>query len=186
MDALDVRVSRVGGPVSEPLAVADVKLDRVVEHDQHDLLFEQLIMAAREQAESATGRALMPQVWRQVHPCSDAEIQLYRWPVTDIQSVMVDGVALDHAALLASGEMELIAGDDAVVACDLFRGSRVVIEYGCGYADAQSVPASIRKWMLCQIGAMYEHREAEIVGSITSRVRYVGGLLGAWRVRRFY
>tara|TARA_R110002167_G_scaffold188319_1_gene389835 strand:- start:16312 stop:16881 length:570 start_codon:yes stop_codon:yes gene_type:complete len=184
--ALDIRVTRVTAPSAEPLTLEQVKTDRVIDHNEHDDLLTSAIQAAREVAESITGRALMPQQWQQLHPCPGSEISLHVWPAINIESVTVDGETIDHAALLASGEMEFLSGDDPALIWPGFRGKRSLIIYTAGYADADSVPAAIKKWLLLHIGSQYEHRESEIIGSQTQRVRYTGSLIAAFTVRRFF
>lgn len=184
--ALDVRVTRVTEPAAEPLTLEQVKTDRVIDHDEHDSLLTDAIRAAREVAEKITGRALMPQNWQQLHPCPGDEVSLHVWPATGLVSVVVDGVVIDHAALLESGQMEFLGGDDPVLIWPGFRGKRTLVRYSAGYADAAAVPASIKKWMLLHIGSQYENRESEVVGSITGRLRFTDGLLAVHRVRRYY
>ncbi len=186
MSALDVRLVCVAGPTAEPLVLEQVKTDRLVDHSDDDNLLIECIQAARERAEGITGRALMPQEWQELHPVSPTVIELQRWPVLDLVSVTVDGEAVDHVALIAAGDMDLMTGDCPELSWSGFRSRRVVVRYQSGYETAADVPASIRRWMLLQVGSMYEHRESEIVGSSTSRLRFVDGLLGRWKVRRFY
>ena len=171
-------------PASEPLTLEQVKTDRGgINHSEHDDMLTELIAAARQRAENATGRALMPQVWQQLHVEASAEIELIRWPVVDLVSITVDGESLDITALMEEGNLELWAGDKALLISPLFYGKRVVVQYNAGYADAAAVPSPIKKWMLMQIGSMYEHRESEVVGVATNKLKYVDSLIQPYRVR---
>lgn len=180
---MDIRCTLITPPESEPLALAEVKLDRVITHGQHDSLFTQYIQAARELAEQATGRALMPQVWQQLVPVGQYEIPLEKWPALDVVQVTINGAVVDHAALIAAGEIEFYPGDNPLMVSRRFCGARVVVQYRAGYATAAAVPASIKKWMLLQIGSMYEHRESEVACTITTSLKYVGSLINHYRVR---
>lgn len=180
---MDIRSTLITGPEAEPLTLAEVKLDRVVTHDQHNSLFEHYIQAARELAEQATGRALMPQVWQQLVPVGQYEIPLEKWPALEIVSLSINGAVVDHAALIAAGELEFYPGDNPLIVSRRFCGARVVLQYRAGYATAAAVPASIKKWMLLKIGSMYEHRESEIAVTATTRLKYVGSLINHYRIR---
>ena len=98
-------------------------------------------------------------------------------------SVTIDGEEQDIAALVASGDLELWKGDQALLISPLFWGRRVVVRYTAGYLDEDQVPAPIKKWMLMQIGSMYEHRESEVVGVATNKLKYVDSLIQPYRVR---
>ncbi|MDO6805011.1 head-tail connector protein, partial [Wenyingzhuangia sp. 1_MG-2023] len=95
--ALDIRVTRVTAPSAEPLTLEQVKIDRVIDYDDHDSLLTDAIKAAREVAEQITGRALMPQQWQQLHPSATAELSLMVWPAVSIESISIDGETIDHA-----------------------------------------------------------------------------------------
>lgn len=171
-------------PVDEPLTLEQVKTDRGgINHSEHDQMLTDLIVAARERAENVTGRALMPQVWQQLHVKATAELELVRWPVHGVVSVTIDGEEQDIAALMASGDIELWDGDRAMLISPLFWGRRVVVQYAAGYLNDDQVPAPIKKWMLMQIGSMYEHRESEVVGVATNKLKYVDSLIQPFRVR---
>lgn len=183
---METRSTLIEGPSVEPLAVPEVKTDRVITHDLHDTLFVQYIQAAREMAEMRTGRALLPQTWQQLNTNAGVEIPLERWPAIDIVSISINGETVDHAALIENGDIEFYPGDDPLIVSSRFRGARVIVQYRAGYADQTAVPASIKKWMLLQIGSMYEHRESEVIATVTQRVRYADGLLAPHIIRRFW
>lgn len=180
---METRSTLVTAPEVEPLTLDEVKLDRVVAHDLHDSLFRQYIQAARELAESATGRALMPQTWQLLVSRSGSEVELEKWPALDLVSISIGGVVVDHEALISSGAIEFYPGDNPLLVSRLFCGARVIVRYRAGYADASQVPASIKKWMLLQIGSMYEHRESEIASTVITKLKYAGSLINHYRVR---
>lgn len=59
------------------------------------------------------------------------------------------------------------------------------IRFRAGFGDTPAdVPSSIRQWIMIMAGTMYEHREAEITGSIVQSLKFVDGLLDPWRAPR--
>ena len=183
---MEIRSTLISGPEQEPLTLAEVKLDREVSHDLHDALFTNYIQAAREMCENRTGRALLPQTWQQLCVNADSEMPLERWPATEILSININGETLDHNALIEQGVIFFGKGDAPVLESNLFRGARVVIQYSAGYASASDVPAALKKWMLLQIGSMYEYRESEQMGTVVQRLRFPDGLINPYIIRRFW
>lgn len=178
---MDIHEHLTKAPSQEPLSLERVKQDRVVTHDQHNEMFTGYIQAAREMCEGRTGRALITQEWQQTIAFNTAsEIPLLKWPVQELVSVKADGVDIDLATL------EFLPGDDAIVIGSQLIGKRVQIVYRAGYGDAGAVPEALKKWMLSQIGTMYEYRESEFVGVQSSRNRFTDTLLSKFVVRRFY
>ena len=179
---MDWHLSCVGAPAVEPLTLTQVKSDRGITHDLHDDDLTMYIQAARESAESKTGRAFVDQKWQQVFSNigrADSALPLIRWPVKSIDSVTINGEVVDHAGF------EFLPGDDSVISSKQFVGQRVVVIYSAGYGDASAVPAMVKKWMLATIGSMYEHRETMVVGTIVSRVSYIDSLIRGLRISRF-
>lgn len=183
---METRLTIVTGPASEPLTLAEVKLDREVTHDLHDNLFSNYIQAAREMCEKRTGRALLPQTWQQLCVNADSEIPLERWPVTSIDEISINGEVVDHDQLIDDGKLFIAIGDDAFIESSLFTNSRVIITFKAGYEDATAVPAALKKWMLLQIGSMYEYRETEQMGTVVQRMRFPEGLINPFIIRRFW
>lgn len=164
-------------PAAEPLLLADVKLHLRVEHSADDTLITALIQAAREQAESYTGRALITQTWVLTDEAPSDPLLLPRWPALAITSITDSGVATSaYTAYL---------GDDAQLVPTAGWGGTVIVTYTAGYGTAGSaVPAAIRQWMLLQIGQWYEHREGvAVVGaaSIPQQLPFVDALLSPYR-----
>jgi uncharacterized phiE125 gp8 family phage protein len=180
---VDWHLSRVEAPQREPLTLDQVKSDRGITHDLHDDDLTMYIQAARESAESKTGRAFVDQKWQQVFSNisqGDIALPLIRWPVKSIDGVTINGELVDHAGF------EFLPGDDSVISSPKFIGQRVVVIYSAGYGNATAVPAMVKKWMLATIGSMYEHRETMVVGTIVSRVSYIDSLISGLRIRRFW
>ena len=53
---------------------------------------------------------------------------------------------------------------------------------GTFFVGHQPVPAALRQYMLLLIGAMYEHREIEVTGTISTQMKFASGLLAPYRL----
>ncbi len=181
-------------------------------HPDDDLI-TRAIVAARERAEEITRRALVEQGLRIVAPgfYPDARrrpgrggIDLLRPPL-----ISVDQVAYYDE----TNTLQVAAPGDYFVEetqpvqrlrwvvgfnypCTYAREDAVRVDYTAGYvglaspvadqADAASgIPASIINGMLLLIGDMYEHREAPIVGSISTVLAAADALFESKRVHNF-
>ena len=63
----------------------------------------------------------------------------------------------------------------------------VTVTFTCGYGSAEDVPHAIKQWMLLQIAAMYENREADVVipRAVLLSMPFADGLLAPYRVITF-
>lgn len=180
------------GPTAEPVTLDEAKRHLRVEADitDDDALITALIVAAREGAEHLTGRALLAQTWELALDAFADEISLPHPPltgVTSIQYVDPDGALQTLAAddYLLDSHSTPVRLTPAYGVCwpDTRRqANAVLIRYTAGYADAASVPAEIKSWMLLRIGMLYENRESVIVGERIAEVPFVDRLLDRHRV----
>lgn len=157
-------------PAAEPLSLADAKTHLRVDGDDEDALISALIVAARNHAESITGRALVTQRRRLTLPAfpagEDLSIELPKPALQSVQSVTYldgDGVRqtlAGHQVVTDELVGRVLPAYGAVwPACRETPGS-VVIDYTAGYGDAYAVPEGIKAWLRLAIGAMYEQRAA--------------------------
>lgn len=159
-------------PAAEPITLQEAKRHLRVVFDDEDTQIEAMIVAARQMAEERLNRALMPQTIAFTADSFGKEVALPRPPLRTLGGVSYIDV---------DGAVQTM--DPANYVVDTFRDPpRVVVPYGttwpttrnqsgavtvtyeAGYADAESVPAPIKHWMLLAIGAMYEHRESMTAG----------------------
>ena len=179
-------------PAAEPVALAEAKLHCKVDGIDDDTLITALIIAARQQAEHRTGRALITQQWEFTLDKFPQQIILPKPALVSVQSVKY----LDDAGVLqtlASTEYQVIVSElvgrvipaygKSWPSCRLQPDS-VVVAFTAGYGDAAAVPTSIKSWMLMAIGTMYGQREGIIVGTIVAEVPrdYCAGLLDPYWV----
>lgn len=181
----------ISPPVSEPVSIAEAKLQCRVDADltADDALISALIVAVREQAEQEIGGALMPQTWeRTLDAFPDVEIELGMPPVASITSIKyldaagveqtLSGSAYTLDAVTAPGWVLPAAGTDWPDTGDYANAMRV--RFVCGYADAASVPASIKAWMLLHLAEWYASRESASDKPRTL-LPYADRLLDRWR-----
>jgi len=175
--------------------VLPVSLVEAVEHlrvdvSTDDAMITSMIWAAVAGAEHTTGRALTAQTWEVTLDAFPAVIELTRTPVQSITSVTyIDSAGV--STVLSDTLYALDNKDDFGFAhvVPVYAGewpatrdeiNSVAVRYVAGYADAASVPAAIKSWILLQVGAMYENREAE--GRQLYKLGFADALLDRYRV----
>jgi uncharacterized phiE125 gp8 family phage protein len=179
----------ITAPASEPITTAEAKSHCHVIGTDDDTYIGTLIVAARQLAEQMTGRALLPQTWELAldeFPCE--VIRLYHAPLIDVVSITY---VADSGTVTTMVEIDDYEVDDYSEPARITAGygtswpstrdqaNAVLVRYQAGYANAAAVPQAIKSWMLMQIGAMYENREAFVNGTISQSLagRFVDNLL---------
>lgn len=154
-------------PANEPLTLSEARLHLRVDLDDDNALIEALIVAAREQAEFLTGQRLITQTW---------EIELVAGERMGLEGL------LPIQSITSTSPYTL----DGHWPPTLISIEAATITLVCGFGDIETVPKSIRQWMLLRIGTLYEHRESlGIATDITALPHGVAdGLLDPWRVPR--
>lgn len=185
----------ITAPAAEPITLAEAKLHARVDTSADDSLITALIVAARQECEHITGRALITQTWEKVLPAFSDAMDLDLAPAASITSIKyLDSAGVEQT--LANTVYDLIeealpprvvlktgqswpatyAADDAVR-----------IRFAAGYgADGTFVPQPLRAWIMIRVASLHAQREAFITGAITDEVpgRYIDGLLDAYRLMR--
>lgn len=183
---------RIAAPASEPLALADAKAHCRVDHSDDDALITALIVAAREQAEHETGRALVTQTWELVHDTFPEAFVLRKAPIASVTSVKyldpATGVeqTLDPADTLLDNASEpgyVVPAYGKAWPTARAVPNAVRCRYVCGYGNAAAVPQAIKQWMLLAVGTMYAQRETVMAGQIAGIPdRFWSGLLDPYRL----
>lgn len=161
--AEELRLVLVTGPDTEPVERDQVKLQGKCEHAEDDALWDRWIQAAREEAEAATGRALMPQTWKRTLDCfpeACGEIELPKPPLQ--AEVVVEYLDADGALQTLDPDLYVVDTDGTpgriypaageVWPITAFQRGAVKVTFDCGYADATAVPARIKQaiaWLAC-------------------------------------
>jgi uncharacterized phiE125 gp8 family phage protein len=177
-------------PASEPVELAEMKTQLGVTHTQHDAIIGSFISAAREECEQILGRSLLPQTWENVLPCfPPGAIKLF-WPsIIAVSSIKyIDASTANETTLPADqyyldkhNEPGLITRAQGVswpATLDVTNAVRVT--YTAGYADAATVPASIKNWIKLAVEHMYDRCDSDESTKIPDG--FCGGLLDRYRI----
>ena len=191
------------------MSLWEAKLHLRVDFDEDDMLIASLITAARQAAETLTGRQFVTARWKMV-------LDSFPGPslmgVPAGQSFSLPG----HAVLLPKcpvqsviainyldmgGALQTMPASSYTVdaACEPARitpvfgqiwpptlpqiGSVGVI-FDAGYGAASDVPAGIKSWIKLRVGSLYSHREemATLSRGRIDPLPFVDGLLDGYRV----
>ena len=175
------------------MSLAEAKLHLRVDVDDDDALISSIITAARQAAETVTGRQLMTARWKLVldtFPCH--AILLAKCPVQSIVNIQY---------LDMNGSSQMMPAADYVVDTayeparitpvfgktwppTLPQIGAVSVTFDAGYGSASSVPEGIKSWIKLRVGSLYGHREEM---AVLSRGRidplpFVDGLLDGFKV----
>jgi uncharacterized phiE125 gp8 family phage protein len=193
----------------EPVSLIEAKLHLRVDANDDDALIASLITAARQAAETLTGRQMVTARWRLV---LDGFPEAACMGVSSAQSFSLPA----HAVLLAkcpvqavvsiqyldmNGSAQVLPESSYVVdsACEPARITpvfgvtwpaslpqigAVTVTFDAGYGLASAVPEGIKSWVKLRVGSLYAHRE-EVSTLTRGRIDplpFVDGLLDPYRV----
>lgn len=156
-----------------PVTLAEAKLHLRVDVADDDALISALLMAATEQAEHQTGRAVMAQTWELTLDAFPDALELTRIPVQSVASVIYadstgadqtltgSAYALDNAD--DNGPAFVVPAYGTTWPATRDQINAVRVRYVAGYASAADVPESFKSWIKLMVGAMYENRESEVL-----------------------
>ena len=186
----------ITAPSTYPVTLAEAKLHCRVDIADDDTLITALITAATEMAEQKTGRAIMTQTLELTLDAFPDAFELTRVPVQSVTSVKYYDTTGTQQTL-SNTLYALDAADDfgfahiSPVYAGVWPDTRdqinaVAVRYVAGYADAASVPQSIKNWILLMVSTMYENRETEAYSSravsTTVQMQFVDRLLDRYVV----
>lgn len=192
----------ITAPTAEPVTLAEARAHLKDPDVSDDPMIVAMITAARQRAEAETGRQLMSATWDlhlDAFPVEDV-IVLPRPPLQSVTHVKYyddDGVqqtlssALYHVDTVSEpARIVLVDGQDWPDTEE--RPNAVTVRFVAGYQDAYdvpaasatTVPAAIRQWILLQVGAIYENRQAADGGAMaaTAVLPFVDALLDPYRL----
>lgn len=178
-------VQLVTPPTAEPITLVRAKLHLRVDFDDDNDLIQDMIITAREVAETETRRALMTQTWKYILDAFPANPQpaltwqgdqdRFRLPFPPLQSV-TSIVYTDQNGTPGTVSPSVYQVDTASepgrialnpgqvwpsVALATIAG--VAVTFVAGYTSADQVPRSLKQGMLLLIGAYYRNREDWVV-----------------------
>ncbi|WP_374691889.1 head-tail connector protein [Accumulibacter sp.] len=196
-------------PAAEPVSLAEAKAHLRVDFNDDDALITALIAAARQAAETITGRQLVTARWKLVldrfpGACGIGALvgqtfslpgHAILLPKCPVQSV----VAIEYLAM--DGSIQTMPATDYTVdtACEPARITPVFgqvwpnalpqigavgVTFDAGYGMAAAVPEGLKSWIKLRVGSLYAHREEVALltrGSIAP-LPFIDGLLDPYRV----
>lgn len=196
-------------PAEEPVSLAEAKLHLRVDIADDDALITALISAARQAAETITGRQIVTARWKMILdsfpgpsligvPAGQSfslpghAILLSKCPVQSVVSVQY----LDMAGTLQTLASNTYTAD---LACEPARVTpvfgqiwpvtlpqigAVTVTFDAGYGAASAIPEGIKSWIKLRVGSLYAHRE-EVAFVTRGRVEslpFIDGLLDPYKV----
>ena len=183
----------INPPAEEPVSLIEAKLHLRVEFDEDDTLIASLISAARQAAETLTGRQFTTARWKLVlDGFPRGAIALAKCPVQSVVAVnyqdmnsMVQTMPASTYTVDAAcepGRITPVFGQIWPVCLPQIGVVRVTFD--AGYGAAAQVPEGIKSWIKLRVGSLYAHREEM---AVLSRGRidplpFVAGLLDPYRV----
>jgi uncharacterized phiE125 gp8 family phage protein len=160
-------LARITPPVGEPVTLAEMKLHLRLTHASEDALIGNLIKAAREEVELATGLALLSQGWRLYLDCwpESGVVLLQRAPVISLDLVTVYNAAGAPSSLPLAGfaldrtsrPARLAPKDVVITPGRALNGIEIDFTAGFG-ATGNEVPDGLKRAIMMLAAHWYEHR----------------------------
>lgn len=167
-----VTLTRTVAPLSDPVTLAETKLRLRLIDTYEDSTVLACISEATLECEHLLGRALMPQTWLLTRDRFAYSMPLQRPTVTAVTTVKyVDdtgvlqtlSATVYQAALASDYTARVLLAYGQIWPSVRRQAEAVQITFTCGYADAASVPAPIKAWIIMRVGAKLENREETAV-----------------------
>ena len=202
-------IQLVTPPTEEPVSLLEAKLHLRVEFDEDDMLIASLITAARQAAETLTGRQLTTARWRQVLDCFPGPSlmgvpagQAFTLPGHAIllaKAPVQSGVSINYLDMGSVNQTMPALTYTVDVACEPARITPVFgqiwpiclpqigavsVTFDAGYGTAAQVPEGIKSWIKLRVGSLYAHRE-EVAALSRGRIEslpFIDGLLDPYKV----
>ncbi len=196
-------------PSEEPVSLAEAKLHLRVDVDDDDALIGALITAARQAAETQTGRQLTTARWKLVLDAfpgpslmgvpAGASFSLPAQAVLLAKCPVQSVVAIHYLDM--NGDPQTVPSSDYVLdaACEPARVTpvsgktwpatlpqigAVSVAFDAGYGAASAVPEGLKSWIKLRVGSLYGHREevATLTRGRIDALTFVDSLLDGYRV----
>jgi len=196
-------------PAGEPVSLAEAKQHLRVDGGDDDLLIGSFIIAARQAAETKTGRQLITARWKLVldafpgpslmQSSTGASFSLPGHAILLAKCPVQSAVSIEYLDM--NGTTQVMPSSDYVLdaACEparltpafgktwpptLPQMGAVSVTFDAGYGTASAVPEGLKSWIKLRVGSLYGHREEM---SVLSRGRidplpFVDGLLDGFKV----
>lgn len=180
-------------PTADPVTLLEAKAHLNVLSDIDDDLITFLISVATEQAEEITNRQLMRATYEMTMDILPDRFEIKKPPLHAVDKIeyIPDGlssyVLLDPSMYMVDTTVEpgvVIRRNDATYPAISWMVNAVRVTFTAGYADAASVPKSIKQWMLIRIATLFVHREEIVIGVSVAPIKndYNDYLISKYRV----
>jgi uncharacterized phiE125 gp8 family phage protein len=193
----------------EPVSLAEAKRHLRVESADDDALIGSLISAARQAAETLTGRQFVTARWKLVldsfpgpslmgvpaglpFSLPGHAILLPKCPVQSVFAIRYRDMAgttqtmprADYTVDTACEPARVTPVFGSAWPVSLPQIGAVTLVFAAGYGDAASVPAGIKSWIKLRVGSLYAHREevALLASGKIESLSFIDGLLDPYRV----
>ena len=196
-------------PAEEPVSLADAKLHLRVDFSDDDALITSLISAARQAAETLTGRQIVTARWKLLldsfpgpslmgvpagRPFSlpGHAILLPKCPVQSVFAIQYLDMAsttqtmpsADYTVDTACEPARITPVFGKIWPISLPQIGAVWVTFDCGYGAAAAVPEGIKSWIKLRLGSLYAHREevALLARGKIEPLPFIDGLLDPYKV----
>lgn len=198
----------INPPAEEPVSLAEAKLHVRVDINDDDALIAALISAARQAAESLTGRQIVTARWKLVLdsfpgpslmgvPAGQSfslpgnSILIPKCPVQSVVAIQYLDMAsnlqtmppTDYVVDVACEPARLTPVFGKIWPISLPQIGAVWITFDAGYGSAASAPEGLKSWIKLRVDSLYSHRgETAVVKGKLERLPFIDGLLDPYRV----
>ncbi|WP_310620735.1 head-tail connector protein [Flexibacterium corallicola] len=172
-------LSMITAPANEPVTAADARAHLRISHSHEDALLERLIVAAREEVEQRTGRALIDQNWRYtLDKLPQTRIlRIPKAPLSAVTGVYIYGHEGTQHEITAQHMLQDLHGNPprlrltGTLPVSIRTMMGVEVDFKAGYGPDQSyVPASLQLAILHLVGFWYERRSMVEEGLVTGLI----------------
>ena len=191
------------------MSLWEAKIHLRVDFDEDDMLIASLITAARQAAETLTGRQFTTARWKQVLDCFPGPslmgvpagqafslpghaILLFKTPVQSVVSInyldmgsalqVMPGATYTVDTACEPARITPVFGQ--IWPISLPQIGAVSVTFDAGYGSASAVPEGIKTWIKLRVGSLYVHRE-EVASMTRGRIDplpFIDGLLDPYKV----
>lgn len=179
-------VNLITEPASEPVTLAEVKLQCRIDGTDDDALITSLITSARQSCEHMLGRSLMTQTWEVVLDAfPDTDIELPNPPAIAITSIKYIDAITANEVTLATNQYSLDKDSEPAWVMPAYGvewpstlgvANAVRVRYTAGYAV---VPEAIKNWIKLAVKELYD---GCATGEQRSLNNFMPGLLDRYKV----
>ena len=177
-------IERIDAPAVDPISLNECKAQMRVEFSEDDVIIKRLIAVAIAYVDvrGVLGKAMITQKWAQWLPSNPAQqVHLRLTPVQSVTAVKyydINGVL--QADTLSNYKVVGLSDHSVIQPKSGFtwptteqRDDAIKIEYEIGYGNAATdVPQNVRHALMMLVAHYYEHRENELVGTISKTLPY--------------